>query len=116
MSLFMEVNNLEVEEELSTMAALAWAEGVWLGRWRREQQKAWRKQTLEVQIWRTVRGCAGAAMCETRDLGIAGPQWHTLLLDGQVVLDTRVVCPQDVNKVLSETGQCGPLEEMSSRT
>ena len=30
--IFMEVNNLEVEEELSTMATLAWAEGVWLGK------------------------------------------------------------------------------------
>ena len=29
-SLFMEVKNLEVEEELSTMATLAWAGGVWL--------------------------------------------------------------------------------------
>ena len=35
---FMEVNNLEVEEELSTMAALAWAEGMWMGRWAREQK------------------------------------------------------------------------------
>ena len=33
LSLFMEVNNLEVEAELSTMVTLAWAEGVWLGRW-----------------------------------------------------------------------------------
>ena len=36
LSLFMEVNNLEVEEELSTMATLAWAEGVLLGRWERD--------------------------------------------------------------------------------
>ena len=33
LSLFMEVNSLEVEEELLTMATLAWAEGVWLGKW-----------------------------------------------------------------------------------
>ena len=38
------VNSLEVEEELSTMATLAWAEGVWLGRWRKQQLNAWRKQ------------------------------------------------------------------------
>ena len=31
-SVFMEVNNLEVEEELSTMATLALAEGVWWGK------------------------------------------------------------------------------------
>ena len=33
LSLFMDVNNVEVEEELSTMPTLSWAEGVWLGRW-----------------------------------------------------------------------------------
>ena len=37
LSLFMEVNNLEFEEDLSTMATLLWAEGVWVGRWKREQ-------------------------------------------------------------------------------
>ena len=36
LTLFMEVNDLEVEEELSTMAT----EGVCMSRWRREQQKA----------------------------------------------------------------------------
>ena len=49
LSLFMEVKNPEGEEELSTMATLAWAEGVWLGRCGKEQLKAWRKQILEVQ-------------------------------------------------------------------
>ena len=33
LSLFLEVNNLEVEEQLSTTATLAWVGGVWLGRW-----------------------------------------------------------------------------------
>ena len=33
LSLFVEVNKLEVEEELSTMPTLSWEEGVWLGRW-----------------------------------------------------------------------------------
>ena len=46
LSHFLEVNSLEVEEELSTMATLAWAEGVW-GRWRREHLKAWKKQICE---------------------------------------------------------------------
>ena len=36
LSLFMEVNNLEVEEELSTKATLILAEGVWRNRWRKE--------------------------------------------------------------------------------
>ena len=39
-------------------------------------------------------------MCETRDLRIKWPQWHTLLFEGQVVVDMRVVCPYDVKKIL----------------
>ena len=100
LSLFLEVNNLEVEEELSTMTTLFWAEGVWIGRRRREQQKAWRKQIFEVQTWRQVGGLAGAVMCQTRDLGIKWPQRHTLLFEGQVAVDMRLVCPQNVKKML----------------
>ena len=81
LSLFLEVNSLEVEEELSITATLFLAEGVWLGRWRKEQLKAWRKEIFEVQTWRTVRGPAGAVMRETRDLGIKWPQWYTSLLN-----------------------------------
>ena len=51
-SLFMEVVGLKVEEELSTVATLFLAEGVWMGKWRRQQQKTWRKRILEVQTWK----------------------------------------------------------------
>ena len=34
---FKEVNDFEVEVDLFTMATLFGAEGVWMGRWRREQ-------------------------------------------------------------------------------
>ena len=40
-------NNLEFEEELLTIAALCWAEGVWLGNG---------KKIFELQTWRQVRG------------------------------------------------------------
>ena len=70
LSLFMDAYGLEGEEELSTMATLYWAEGVWTGIWRHEQKEAWMRQIQEVQTWRQVRGSAGAVMCETRDLGI----------------------------------------------
>ena len=53
---FRQVSNQEVEEELSAMATLAWAEGVWMGRWRREQQKARWKQICEVQTWSVTAG------------------------------------------------------------
>ena len=72
LSLFMDVNNLEVEEELSTMATLAQAEGSWMGRWARVQEKGWRKHLFEVQTRRQVRGPAGAAMCETPKFGASG--------------------------------------------
>ena len=42
------------------MATLFWAECVWVGTWKREQQKAWWKQIFEVQIWRQVKELAGA--------------------------------------------------------
>ena len=53
-------------------------------------------------------------MCETCDLGTKWPQWHTLLFEGQVAVDMRVVCPQDVKKV-HEANQDGLLEEMGSK-
>ena len=90
------------------------AEGVWMGKSKREQQKAWKKQILEVQTWRQVSGPAGAVMCETRVLGMNLPQWHTLLFEGQVAVDMRVVCPQDEKQNASETSQDGPLEKLGS--
>ena len=40
LSLFMDMDDLGVEEEQCTMATLCWAEGVWMGRWEEQQQKA----------------------------------------------------------------------------
>ena len=57
--IFMEVHTLEVEEKLSTIATLCWAQG--------EQHNAWKKHFFEVQTWRQVGGPAGAVMCETHD-------------------------------------------------
>ena len=39
-------------------------------------------------------------MCETRDLGINWPPWHTLIFEGQVSVDMRYICPKDVKKML----------------
>ena len=62
LSLFIEAYGFEVEEELSTMATQYWAAGVWTGKWRHEQKKAWIRQSPEVQTWKQVRGLAGAVM------------------------------------------------------
>ena len=94
LSLFVEVNDLEVEEELSTMATPAWAEGTWIVKCPGEHKKAWRKQIFEVQRWKQVRGPAGAVMCETGDLGIKWPQWHALIFEGQGKVDVKLVCPK----------------------
>ena len=96
----MEAVGLEVEEEPSTRATQTWAEGVWIGKWHTEQREVRLNQVLEVQTRRQVRGLAGAAMCETRDLGIKWPHWHTLIFEGQVRTDMRYVCPKDVKKML----------------
>ena len=45
LSLFMEAYGLAAEEELATMATQKWAEGVWTGKWRREQKEAGMRQT-----------------------------------------------------------------------
>ena len=69
LSVFMEANGLEIEEELSTLATQYCAEGVWTGKWNHEHREAWMKKVREVQTWRQVRGPAGAVMCQTRDFG-----------------------------------------------
>ena len=98
--MFMEAVGLEVEEELSTTATQTWAEGAWTAKWYTEHKEAWLNQVLEVQTWRQVRGPAGAVVCETRDLGIKWPHWHTLIFEGEVRVDVRYVCPRDAKKML----------------
>ena len=38
-------------------------------------------------MWKQVRGPAGAVMCDTRDLGIKWPCWHTLVFDDEIKID-----------------------------
>ena len=39
-------------------------------------------------------------MCETRDLGVKWPHWHTSIFEGEARVDMRYVCPKDVKKML----------------
>ena len=89
LSLFLEACGLEVVEELSTMATQYWAEGAWTGKWHHEEKEAWMRQIQEVPMWKQVRGPAGAVMCETRDLCIKWPHWHTLVFSDETRLDMR---------------------------
>ena len=91
------MSSLEVEEDCSAMPTLALTEG---SGWENGAVEGLEKQIFEVRTWRQMRGPAGAVMCETRDLGVKLPHWHTLLFERQVVVDTRVVCPQDVKMML----------------
>ena len=116
LSLFVEVHDMEVQKELSTMATLSWAEGVWMGRWKREQQKAWRKRIFAVQRWKKARRLAEAVMCETRDLGIQWPQWHTLLFGEQVAVDMRVVCLQFVKNMTLKRARMVLWRKMGSQS
>ena len=77
------------------MATQYWAEGVWTGKWHHEQEEAWMRQIQEVQMWRQVRGPAGAVMCETRYLGTKWPHWHTLTSSDEKRIDMRFVCSRD---------------------
>ena len=98
--LFMEAFGLEVEEDLSALATQYWAEGVWIGKWPVEQKEAWMNKAPEVPTWRQVRGPAGAVMCDTRDLGMKWPHRHALIFEGEVRVDMKYVCPNDVKKML----------------
>ena len=51
-------------------------------------------------MWKQVRGVAGAVMCETSDLGIKWPYWHTLVFSDEITMDVGYVCPKDVKTIL----------------
>ena len=114
LSLFMDVIGLEVEQALSTLAAQYWAEGVWIGKWHHEQKEVWMNQICEVQMWRQVRGPAGEVMCESRDLGIEWPQWHTLVLEGDGRIDMRYV-PERCEEDAVAAGHVSLLEEVGNK-
>ena len=69
--------------------------------------RAKKKQIFEVQTCRQVRRVAGALVCETRDLGIKWPEWHTLIFEGQVQVDMNNVCPKDVDRPEQPFGRSG---------
>ena len=69
-------------------------------KWCLEEKDASMNQVFEVQMWRQVRGPAGAVMCETRDLGIKWPHRHTLIFEVDRRVDMRCVSPKDVKKIL----------------
>ena len=41
-------------------------------------------------------------MCETRDMGIKWPHWHTLVFSDETRIDMRYVCPRDCQNMLKQ--------------
>ena len=97
-----EAFGLEVAGEHSTVATQTSEEEAWTGKWHTEQKEAWLNQIRDFQMWRQVRGLAGAVMCETFDFGIKWPQWRTLIFEVEVKIDMRYVCPIGVRKMLMQ--------------
>ena len=57
---------------------------------KKEQLKALEKADLRGAD----TGPTGVVTCETRDLGIKWPPWHTMLFEGQVTVEKEIgVCP-----------------------
>ena len=46
------------------------------------------------------KGTSRTVMCETRDLGIRWPQWHTLMFSDEIKIDMMFECPKYVKKML----------------
>ena len=74
------------------MATLFWAEGVWLGRWKKEPIEGRGGSIFfEVQRWKTRERTRRSG--HVRDLVIlasSGRSGHTLLSEGQEAVDMRV--------------------------
>ena len=65
LSLFMEVNTLEVEVDFVHHGSALLAEGVWMGRWKREQQTTWKKQNLQTGERACTRIVIWASSCQS---------------------------------------------------
>ena len=55
-------------------------------------------------------------MCETRDLGMKSPQWHTLIIEGQEQVDLGDVYSKDVKTILLKQAIATFLEDVGSQT
>ena len=53
-------------------------------------------------------------MCETRDLGIKWPCWHTLVFRNEITIDMRYVCPKD-DQCVGEVGSKHEQAELKER-
>ena len=104
-----------LRQNLSTTATLFWADGVWMGAWSREQQKACRKQIFEVQ--RSTQSewtCQEQSRAKLAIWASSGRSGTPLIFDEQVALDMRTVCLQDAKKMRLKQWLDGLLEEMGS--
>ena len=84
LSLSMEVNNLQVEEELPTMATCFWAEGVWMNRWDESSTRRGAREThmlYHCPSWTEVRNPPPMALCkEYQAGGVRVGRWCVLIV------------------------------------
>ena len=73
------------------------------------------KQIQDAQTCKQVRGPVGAVRCETRDLGLKWPYWHTLIFGNDTKIDMRYVHPKDVKKMLVQTTRSVYWKKWSAR-
>ena len=62
---------------MSTIGPALLGGSLWMGRWRREQQRAWRKQIFEAQRWKQVLGLELTCV-KFVILAFTWPRWQTL--------------------------------------
>ena len=77
-SLFLEIDNLEIEHELACAATRFWAQAMWAGQWDEHVTEAWTRQvwgSCFVEIGQ--RLCRSVFLfCEMKGLGRTLPSWQ----------------------------------------
>ena len=74
LSLFLEINTLEIAHGVTCAATCFWAQGVWTGRLEEDMKRS----LWEATSWTNVIAPAGAVLGEMKDLGIRVPSWVSL--------------------------------------
>ena len=95
LSLFWEINGLEIEHELACAASCFGTR-----QWDDDFREAWKRQVREATLWKKVTGRAGEVFCEIKDLGTTIPSWHVLRVGEGRMVSMKDTCLEYVNKTL----------------
>ena len=98
LTLFSEVNNLELEHELTCSATCFWSEAIWTGQVVDHVREAWNRQLWEASSWTKVRGLPGVVFCEMKELEITAPSWQVLRMSDGRMISVKDTCLEDITK------------------